>query len=100
MHALIGVRVPKDIVNDINYLAEEEQLDKSTVVRRLLGGAVSTELLNLALKKYANREVSIGRAAELSRLPLADFMAAAAEKKITINYSVKNFREDIAHDRE
>ena|SRR3989344_5034381 len=96
MHALIGVRVPKDIVNDIKYLAEEEQLDKSAIVRRLLGSAVSTELLNIALKKYAEREISIGRAAKLARIPLADFMMVAAEKKIPINYSVEDLRKDLA----
>ncbi|HLC74805.1 MAG TPA: UPF0175 family protein [Candidatus Nanoarchaeia archaeon] len=98
MQSLIGVRVPKEVVSDIHYVANEEQLDKSAVVRRLLSKAVSAELIDIALKKYANREISIGRAAELSRLPYADFMKIAAEKKIPINYSVQSLRDDISHD--
>jgi len=100
MQSLLGVRVPKTIVNDIRYLAEEEHLDKSAVVRRLLSEAVSVELINQALKKYANGEISMGRAAKLARIPYADFMKSAAEKKIPINYSVQDFREDISHDRQ
>lgn len=94
MYENIGARVPGDVVKDIEYVAEEEKTDKSKVIRELLSGAVKKKLVELALEKYAEREVSLGRAAELARLPLADFMSIAAERKITINYSAESLERD------
>ena len=46
------------------------------------------------LEKYAKREVSLGRAAEFARLPLADIMSIAAERRIPINYSAESLERD------
>ena len=51
-------------------------------------------LLSKALEKYSKREVSLGRAAELAKIPLADFMEIAAKRKIPINYTEENLRQD------
>ena len=94
MYENIGARVPEDVVKDIEYVAEEEKTDKSKVVRELLASAVKKRLVELALEKYSEREVSLGRAAELARLPLADFMSVAAERNIPINYSIESLEGD------
>ena len=94
MYENIGARVPEDVVKDIEYVAEEEKTDKSKVVRELLASAVKKRLVELALEKYSEREVSLGRAAELARLPLADFMSVAAERNIPINYSIESLERD------
>jgi len=50
--------------------------------------------LNNDLRKYANREISLGRAAELAKLSLSDFMKLAKERNIHLNYSISFLRED------
>lgn len=94
MYENVGTRVPADVVKDIEYLAQEEKTDKSKVVRTLLAEAVHRRLIELALEQYFQRKISLGRAAELARLPLADFMRIAAERKISLNYSIKSLEED------
>jgi len=94
MYKNIGTRVSKDMVNDIDYLAKEEKTDKSKVVRELLVLAVKKRLFDLALEKYSQGQVSLGRAAELARLPLADFMKMAMEMKVSLNYSIQSLEED------
>ncbi len=59
-----------------------------------VGTRVPAEVVELALKKYSERKVSLGRAAKLARMPLVDFMKAAAERRIVINYSVESLEED------
>lgn len=90
----IGTRVPKDVADDIEYLAKEGNVDRSKMVRDLLALAVKERLLDLALAKYSKREVSLGRAAELARLNLADFMEEAAERKVSMNYSEESLKDD------
>ena len=94
MSANVAARVPDSVVRDIDYVVKEEGADKSTVIRGLLSVAVKEKLVNLALEKYSKRTVSLGRAAELARLPLADFMKVAAERKVPLNYSVDSLEKD------
>lgn len=94
MYENIAARIPEAIVEDIDYVAKEENTDKSKVIRDLLSDAVKKKLLDIALKKYSKREVSLGRAAELARIPLADFMLKAGERKVPLNYSVESLQKD------
>ena len=36
----------------------------------------------------------MGRAAELAKIPLADFMKQAAERKMAMNYSIASLEKD------
>lgn len=94
MYENIAARVPESIVKEIDYVAQEENTDKSKVIRELLSSAVKSKLADLALEKYSKREISLGRAAELAKMPLADFMVKAADRKIPINYSVESLEKD------
>jgi predicted HTH domain antitoxin len=94
MTSVLGTRVPNQIMKEINYVAKEEHTDKSTVVRELLLRAVKRKLLDLALAKYAKQTISLGRAAELAKVPLSDFMKAAVEQKIPVNYSLDSLEKD------
>ena len=52
------------------------------------------KLIELALEKYSKRLVSLGKAAELAKIPLADFMKIAADRKIPLNYSLTSLEQD------
>lgn len=51
--------------------------------------------LDLAVYYYAERLVSMGKAAELSGLPRGDFESALAERQIERNYSVEGLEADL-----
>ncbi len=90
----VAARIPESVVKDLDFVAKEEKTDKSKVIRELLSEAVKKKLIDLAFEKYSKREVSLGRAAELARVPLADFMQIATDKKIPLNYSVSSLEKD------
>ena len=94
MYENIAARIPESVVRDIDYVAMEEKTDKSKVIRELLSGAVKERVIDLALEKYSKKKVSLGRAAELARIPLADFMLKAAERQIPLNYSAESLESD------
>ncbi len=95
MYKNIGTRLPEDVVKNIEYVAEEEKVDKSSLIRKLIAVAIKERLIDLAMEKYSKREISLGKAAKLAQLPLADFMVIAAKRKIPMNYSVEWLKEDI-----
>src|SRR3989338_5811562 len=96
MYENIGARIPKEIRKDIEYVAKEEQTDKSKIIRDLLIEAIKTKIIQLAIEKYRRREVSIGKAAELARIPISEFMRILVEQKVPFNYTLESLKEDIA----
>lgn len=96
MYENIGARIPVEIRKDIEYVAKEEQTDKSKIVRDLLSKAVKAKIIQIAIGKYARREVSIGKAAKLARVPISEFMGILVEQKVTFNYTLESLKEDIS----
>ena len=90
----VVARVPKGVKKDIEFFAKREQTDKSSIIRRLLTDAVKQKRLDYAVDEYAKRSVSLGRAAELAKIPIADFMGEAAKRKIPLNYSLESLESD------
>jgi len=70
-------------------------MKESKRVRKLLIKAVKEKLTEMAFEKCSKRIVSLGRAAELAKIPLSDFMKIAAERKMPINYSVEFLKRDL-----
>ncbi|MBI2653261.1 UPF0175 family protein [Candidatus Woesearchaeota archaeon] len=87
-------RVPKEVKRDIEFFAKQEQTDKSTIIRKLLTSAVRQKRLEYALSEYAARRVSLGKAAELAKMQISDFMEEAANRHIPINYTKEEVRRD------
>lgn len=90
----VVARVPSEIKKEIEFFAKQEQTDKSSIIRKLLTSAIKQKRLEYALNEYAQRKVSLGKAAELARMCISDFMMIAAERKIPINYSVESLEKD------
>ena len=94
MYENVGTRIPEELLKDIEYLSSEEHTDKSNLIRELLVIAVKKRLLELALERYSEKKISIGRAAELARIPLVDFMKISAERGIPVHYSLESLEQD------
>ncbi|MBU0980213.1 MAG: UPF0175 family protein [Nanoarchaeota archaeon] len=90
----IIARVEDSLARDIEFFSREEKLDKSAVVRRLLSKAVRQEKIDLALKRYGEEEISLARAAETAEIPLAEMLALAAKKKISLHYTQDDLLRD------
>ncbi len=95
MGKTITSRLSDKMVEEIEKIAELENLDKSSVIRRLLSKAIPDWKLKYALKLYQNKEISLGKAAELSSLSIWEFLEYLAEKKIPLNYDLEDFKEDL-----
>lgn len=90
----VVARVPNDIKRDIEFFAKQEKTDKSNIIRKLLTSAVRQKRLEYALTEYANKNVSVGKAAELAKIPISDFMEEAAKHHIPINYTKEDLMRD------
>jgi len=95
MGKTITSRLPDDMIEEIENIAEIEKLDKSSVIRRLLNSAIPVWKLEYALKLYQNKKISIGKAAELSSISIWEFLGFLSKHKIPINYDLEDLESDL-----
>jgi predicted HTH domain antitoxin len=95
MTKTLTTRAPDSLAKEIEVLAKEEKLDKSSLIRRLLADAVQNKRIKKALKLYKDGKISIGKAAEIAKLSIWEMLDLIAEKGIHIDYSTKELLEDI-----
>lgn len=95
MGKTITSRLPDDMVEEIEWIAEIEKLDRSSVIRRLLDRAIPEWKLEYSLKLYQDKKISIGKAAELSSISIWEFMEKLSQYKIPINYNLEDLENDL-----
>lgn len=91
----VTTKLPRDLLEIIERLAEEEQSDRSEVIRKLLMHAIQDISLEKALALYREGRVTLWKAAELAGLSLREMMEKVKERKIPVSYSVEDLERDL-----
>lgn len=94
MEAIVTTRVPTDAAEDIKFFTKEEHTDKSAFVRKLLLSALEEKKIEFALQKYKEGEITIGKAAEIAKVPLRKMLKIASERGIPFQYSLRELEKD------
>lgn len=79
----ISARVPDDLEDELEAYLEDEQLDRSTAVRKLLSEGLAEWRRDQALEQLAAGQISFSRAAELAGMSVWDFAQLTKERDIT-----------------
>jgi predicted HTH domain antitoxin len=95
MGKTITSRLPDKMVEEIERIAKLENLDRSSVVRRLLNKAIPEWKLEYALKLYQHKEISLGKATELSSLSIWEMLEKLSQNKIPLNYDLEELESDL-----
>ncbi|MDQ3689671.1 MAG: UPF0175 family protein, partial [Chloroflexota bacterium] len=70
----VNIRLERDLLEELDEMAEAESLDRTELARRLLRQGVKRERIVTALRRYKEGEVSAARAAELARISLYEML--------------------------
>ena len=65
----LNIRVSPELIDDLDEISQTEQLDRTTVVRRLLQEAIQDWKLSYALRLYREDRITKERAAENAGAP-------------------------------
>jgi len=94
MAETVSVRIDKPELDEINKISKMEKKTKSDILREVLDKGIKEKKLEIALERYRNKEVSMGKAANIAQMPLSLFMDLLVEKKIEAHYGIKELEED------
>lgn len=79
----ISARVPDDLEAELEAYLDDENLDRSTAVRKLLAEGLEEWRHERALEQLAAGKVTVTRAAEIAGLSVWEFTHIAREKNVT-----------------
>lgn len=79
----ISARVPDELEEELEAYLDEENLDRSTAVRKLLAEGLETWRRERALEQLESGRITFSKAAELAGMSVWDFAQLAADRDIT-----------------
>jgi len=91
---VIAARFHPEVADEVERIAAEERVDKSTVIVRAADLYVKRWKLEKALNSYLEGKVTLWKAAENAGLSLWEFMDEIEKRKLSIQYTSEDFIED------
>mgnify|MGYP001132242147 CR=1 FL=1 len=95
----VTARLPREILTEIERLAQKEKVDRSELIRRLLDFALQQKRIEEAIQAYREGRVTLWKAAEMAGLSLRGMMEIAREKKIPVSYTLDDLKRDVDYVR-
>lgn len=91
----MSVRISKEELRQIETFLRYEKATKSALLRDIVERGIKEKKLAIALEKFRNEEVTVGKAAQLAGIPLTKFLDILKEKSLEFHYTVEELREDV-----
>jgi len=91
---VIAARFPESLVEELEEIAREQHVDKSTVIVRALQQYIKNWKLERALRLYCEGKITLWKAAKIANVSLWEMLEAVKERKIPIQYTFEDFEED------
>ncbi len=91
-----SVRLPKEIVEEIEKLSKEEGIDKGTLIRRLIAESLREYKIKKALELYREGRVSLWKAAEIAGITYREALEELKKRNIPFKYDLEDLEVDIS----
>ncbi len=95
MTSTVATRLSELEVKEIEQLAENEDLDKSTFLKKLLHKGLSEYKVEYAFRLYKEKKISLGKVAEISGLSIWRIIGLLKQHDVTLNYDLEDLKHDI-----
>ena len=89
MQSVMTIRLPKEDLEIIKEITAEEKIEKSTAVREL----IEMGKVYLAILKYKDGKISIGKAAEIAGMTISEIMDLFAQLGIKSKLEINDYLE-------
>jgi predicted HTH domain antitoxin len=91
----IAARIPSELEEEIEGYMDEQGLDKSSAIRKILEIGILEWRKNRAIQQYRDNKVSLWKASEIAKVSLREMIDILNDHNIQINISTNDIVEDI-----
>lgn len=95
MQKTIATRISPKLEEEIVMFMEEEGLDKSTAIRRILEIGVNEWKKKRAIELYRSGKITLWKASQISGMSLREMLEELNRLRITTHVTAKDLEEDI-----
>ena len=92
---MVGARLPAALVRELELIADVEQSDRSTTVRKLLSNAIREWKLEHYVRLYGDGKLTLARAAGDAGVSLWEMMDYARARKVPAQYDLEDLERDL-----
>jgi predicted HTH domain antitoxin len=96
----VTTRLPPEVLEEIEGIAERDRIDRSELIRRLLDQALAQRRIDEAVDAYRNGKVTMWRAAEMAGVSLREMMSIMNDRRIELNYTLDELERDLEYANE
>lgn len=89
----MNLRLEEKLIKEFEELAKQENLDRSSLVKKILVEGLQQERLNFALQKYILKEISLERAAEIAKVSIYELLLKMSQLGISSNISLEDLKK-------
>ncbi len=95
MKTSIGVRLDKEFIEKLESTGEEENLDRSTIIRKFLQKGYRAYMKEKAADKYRKGEITISKAAEMADITVWEMEKFLVEEGYVSKYSIEDLMTEV-----
>jgi len=89
----INLRMEEELVKEFEELADQENLDRSALMKKVLIEGLQQERLNFAIQKYLLKEISVERASEIAKISIHEFVLKLTQLGIPSNLTLEDYKK-------
>ncbi len=89
----MNLRLEEKLIKEFEELAKHENLDRSSLVKKILIEGLQQERLNFVIQKYLLKEISLERAAEIAKISIHELILKVSQLGIPSNLTLDDFRK-------
>jgi len=95
MEQPIGIRLPKELLRNIDMLSKKEMEDRSTVIRKLVMLGYKDFMQRKVAEDYMRERITFSEAAQQAGLTLWEMEKYLVERGVKSSYSVEDLEREI-----
>src|SRR3972149_2604552 len=88
----VSVRIPREMEEEVEALMDEERLEKSAALRKLLHLGIENYRRERALRLLSERKVTLSKAAQIAKVSIWEMLSIARDRRI--GWGDHDLRED------
>ena len=92
----VSISIPNDLLRDITELSRQKKTSRSIVLTESTQLGFREMAIRFAIEEYQRGHISVGRAAEISGVGLAEFMEEMRKRGITPRYDENSLTKEMA----
>jgi len=87
------LRLEEVVIKEFEELANEENLHRSVLMKKILIEGLQQERLNFAIQKYLLKEISVERASEIAKISIHEFVLKLTQLGIPSNLTLEDYKK-------